>query len=282
MYFVPGHIKPHVVGRPQGSAQDQGRGYGRGQRGAAARQRHCVEGGVKRRYTAISPDATPRAAATNVSEQKSSALAAGRAAARRRGAVRRRAHAAGAADGGSRDRRAGGCRRRASLIDSSWATRRRGIAPKFVGQRSIARALRGGARDQPRTDADRRAGHRQELLSRAARRGDQRRLDAHHPGQRRHDRGPRSSTPGTTRCSSPRGRRERSLVPAPLYSGMQDGKIVRFEEITRCPLEIQDTLLSILCDRVMLVPELDGAGRHAASPPRASTSSPRPTRATAA
>ena len=47
-----------------------------------------------------------------------------------------------------------------------------------------------------------------------------------------------------------------SLVPAPLYDGMAGGKIVRFEEITRCPLEIQDTLLSILSDRVMTIPEL--------------------------
>jgi MoxR-like ATPase len=52
-----------------------------------------------------------------------------------------------------------------------------------------------------------------------------------------------------------------SLVPAPLYRGMSEGKIVRFEEITRCPLEIQDVLLSVLSDRVMSVPELDGEGR---------------------
>ncbi|MBL9152559.1 MAG: AAA family ATPase [Verrucomicrobiales bacterium] len=54
---------------------------------------------------------------------------------------------------------------------------------------------------------------------------------------------------------------ERSLVPAPLHRGMREGRIVRFEEITRCPVEIQDTLLSILSDRVMLVPELKGEGR---------------------
>jgi MoxR-like ATPase len=42
---------------------------------------------------------------------------------------------------------------------------------------------------------------------------------------------------------------------------MQEGKIVRFEEITRCPIEIQDILLSILSDRVMSIPELEGAGR---------------------
>jgi MoxR-like ATPase len=54
---------------------------------------------------------------------------------------------------------------------------------------------------------------------------------------------------------------ERSLVPAPLHRGMTDGKIVRFEEVTRCPVEIQDTLLSILSDRMMMVPELKDEGR---------------------
>src|SRR5688500_10339567 len=49
----------------------------------------------------------------------------------------------------------------------------------------------------------------------------------------------------------------RSLVPAPLYRGMVEGKLVRFEEITRCPVEIQDTLLSVLSERVLPVPELD-------------------------
>ncbi|MFO0553643.1 MAG: DUF5682 family protein [Polyangiaceae bacterium] len=51
----------------------------------------------------------------------------------------------------------------------------------------------------------------------------------------------------------------RALVPSPLYVGMQRGAIVRFEEITRCPLEIQDALLGALSDRVLAVPELDQA-----------------------
>jgi len=51
----------------------------------------------------------------------------------------------------------------------------------------------------------------------------------------------------------------RALVPAPLYHGMQQGRIVRFEEITRAPLEVQDCLLGMLSDRVMAVPELGGA-----------------------
>lgn len=36
----------------------------------------------------------------------------------------------------------------------------------------------------------------------------------------------------------------RALVPSPLHQGMQAGKLVRFEEITRCPPEIQDVLVS--------------------------------------
>ncbi len=50
----------------------------------------------------------------------------------------------------------------------------------------------------------------------------------------------------------------RALVPAPLYLGMKLGQVVRFEEITRCPLEVQDSLLSVLSDRVLSVPELEG------------------------
>ncbi len=57
------------------------------------------------------------------------------------------------------------------------------------------------------------------------------------------------------------GPSERSLVPAPLYTAMEQGSIVRFEEITRCPLEVQDSLLSMLSDRVMSVPELGDAGQ---------------------
>jgi MoxR-like ATPase len=53
------------------------------------------------------------------------------------------------------------------------------------------------------------------------------------------------------------GPSERSLVPAPLLLGMREGQIVRFEEITRCPIEVQDSLLSVLSDRVLVVPELD-------------------------
>lgn len=50
----------------------------------------------------------------------------------------------------------------------------------------------------------------------------------------------------------------RALVPAPLYLGMSRGALVRFEEITRVQPEIQDSLVSILSDKLLHVPELEG------------------------
>lgn len=53
----------------------------------------------------------------------------------------------------------------------------------------------------------------------------------------------------------------KALVPSPLYVGLSQGKLVRFEEITRCPPEIQDSLVSVLSDKVLMIPELDGDER---------------------
>lgn len=47
-----------------------------------------------------------------------------------------------------------------------------------------------------------------------------------------------------------------ALVKAPLFVGMKKGIITRFEEITRCPSEIQDSLISVLSDKVLSIPEL--------------------------
>jgi hypothetical protein len=59
----------------------------------------------------------------------------------------------------------------------------------------------------------------------------------------------------------------KALVPAPLFHGLVNGEIVRFEEITRCPPEIQDTLISVLSDKVLHIPELkDEAGVLMARP----------------
>lgn len=57
------------------------------------------------------------------------------------------------------------------------------------------------------------------------------------------------------------GPTDRALIPAPLHRGMSGGKVVRFEEITRCPLEIQDTMLSVLSEKLMAIPEREDAGR---------------------
>lgn len=56
------------------------------------------------------------------------------------------------------------------------------------------------------------------------------------------------------------GPTERALVGSPIYHGMQQGKIVRFEEITRCPPEIQDVLVSLMSEKQMMIPEM---GQHA-------------------
>lgn len=57
-----------------------------------------------------------------------------------------------------------------------------------------------------------------------------------------------------------------ALVPSPVYVGMTRGILTRFEEITRCPLEIQDSLISILSDRVMQIPEFAAEGLLFAKP----------------
>lgn len=58
----------------------------------------------------------------------------------------------------------------------------------------------------------------------------------------------------------------RALVPSPLFRAMQGGRIVRFEEITRCPPEVQDGLLSILSERLLMVPELPEGNAVFAAP----------------
>lgn len=51
-----------------------------------------------------------------------------------------------------------------------------------------------------------------------------------------------------------------ALVPSPIYKGMVEGRITRFEEISRCPQEVQDSLISIMSDKVMNIPELGEDG----------------------
>lgn len=52
------------------------------------------------------------------------------------------------------------------------------------------------------------------------------------------------------------GPSEKALVPSPVLTAMRTGKILRFEEITRCPPEVQDALISILSEKALAIPEL--------------------------
>jgi MoxR-like ATPase len=47
-----------------------------------------------------------------------------------------------------------------------------------------------------------------------------------------------------------------ALVETPIMKAMQKGKIVRFEELTRVPAEVQDTLITILSEKSMPISEL--------------------------
>ena len=47
-----------------------------------------------------------------------------------------------------------------------------------------------------------------------------------------------------------------ALVPSPVMRAMADGKIARVEELTRIPADVQDTLITILSEKTLPVPEL--------------------------
>lgn len=52
------------------------------------------------------------------------------------------------------------------------------------------------------------------------------------------------------------GPSERALVQTPVMRAMEDGAIARIEELTRIPGEVQDTLITILSEKTMPIPEL--------------------------
>lgn len=47
-----------------------------------------------------------------------------------------------------------------------------------------------------------------------------------------------------------------AMIPSPIYRAMEQGKIARVEEISRCASEVQDALISILSEKRISVPEL--------------------------
>lgn len=49
-----------------------------------------------------------------------------------------------------------------------------------------------------------------------------------------------------------------ALIPGPIYRGMEQGLLVRYEEIARSSPALQDALLSIMSERSITIPELSG------------------------
>jgi MoxR-like ATPase len=50
-----------------------------------------------------------------------------------------------------------------------------------------------------------------------------------------------------------------ALVATPLMRAMEDGRIVRFEELTRMGSDVQDTLITVLSEKMLPIPELNDA-----------------------
>ena len=48
-----------------------------------------------------------------------------------------------------------------------------------------------------------------------------------------------------------------ALVPSPVMRAMQTGSLVRIEELTRIPADVQDSLITILSEKHLPIPELD-------------------------
>ena len=53
------------------------------------------------------------------------------------------------------------------------------------------------------------------------------------------------------------GPSEKAMVPSPVLHAMQHGKIVRVEELTRIPSDVQDTLITLLSEKTLPIPELN-------------------------
>jgi MoxR-like ATPase len=47
-----------------------------------------------------------------------------------------------------------------------------------------------------------------------------------------------------------------ALVPSPMMTAMETGRLARVEELTRIPAEVQDTLITILSEKSLPIPEL--------------------------
>jgi len=54
-----------------------------------------------------------------------------------------------------------------------------------------------------------------------------------------------------------KGPSQEALVPTPLYRAMESGKLCRLEELTRMGSDVQDTLITVLSEKMMPIPELN-------------------------
>lgn len=54
-----------------------------------------------------------------------------------------------------------------------------------------------------------------------------------------------------------KGPSQDALVPTPLYRAMESGKLCRLEELTRMGSDVQDTLITVLSEKMMPIPELN-------------------------
>ncbi|MEL6234154.1 MAG: AAA family ATPase [Pseudomonadota bacterium] len=50
-----------------------------------------------------------------------------------------------------------------------------------------------------------------------------------------------------------------ALVPTPLFRAMESGRLCRLEELTRMGSDVQDTLITVLSEKMMPIPELNDA-----------------------
>ncbi|MGJ5175661.1 ATP-binding protein [Bradyrhizobium oligotrophicum] len=54
-----------------------------------------------------------------------------------------------------------------------------------------------------------------------------------------------------------KGPSREAMVATPLMRAMEAGRIVRFEELTRMPSDVQDTLITVLSEKLMPIPEIN-------------------------
>lgn len=54
-----------------------------------------------------------------------------------------------------------------------------------------------------------------------------------------------------------KGPSREALVPSPMMRSMEEGRIARIEELTRIPSDVQDTLITVLSEKMLPIPELN-------------------------